>query len=343
LAGAASGHVCINIFEENIVTLPRRRFLQLAAGAAALPAVSRIASAQAYPTRPVRLIVGFPAGGTADIAARLMGHWLSERLGQPFIIENRPGANTNLATEAVVRSPADGYTLLLVGPSNAINATISDKLNYNFIRDIAMVAGITRTPLVLEVNPAFPVNSVPELIAYAKANPGKISLASYGTGTISHMAGELFKIMTGVEMVHVPYRGSAPLLPDLLGGQVQAAFDNLPASIEHIRAARLRPLAVTTALRSQALPDLPTVGEILPSYEASAWSAVGAPKNTPADVVERLNERINAGLGEPEIKARLAELGAMTFAGPPADFGKFIAEETEKWGKVIRAAHIKVE
>jgi tripartite-type tricarboxylate transporter receptor subunit TctC len=343
LAGAASGHVCINIFEENIVTLPRRRFLQLAAGAAALPAVSRIAQAQAYPTRPVRLIVGFPAGGTADIAARLMGHWLSERLGQPFIIENRPGANTNLATEAVVRSPADGYTLLLVGPSNAINATISDKLNYNFIRDIAMVAGITRTPLVLEVNPAFPVNSVPELIAYAKANPGKISLASYGTGTISHMAGELFKIMTGVEMVHVPYRGSAPLLPDLLGGQVQAAFDNLPASIEHIRAARLRPLAVTTALRSQALPDLPTVGEILPGYEASAWSAVGAPKNTPADIVERLNERINAGLGEPEIKARLAELGAMTFPGSPADFGRFIAEETEKWGKVIRAAHIKVE
>jgi tripartite-type tricarboxylate transporter receptor subunit TctC len=325
------------------MTLPRRRFLQLAAGAAALPAVSRIARAQAYPTRPVRLIVGFPAGGTADIAARLMGHWLSERLGQPFIIENRPGANTNLATEAVVRSPADGYTLLLVGPSNAINATISGKLNYNFIRDIAMVAGITRTPLVLEVNPAFPVNSVPELIAYAKANPGKISLASYGTGTISHMAGELVKIMTGVEMVHVPYRGSAPLLPDLLGGQVQAAFDNLPASIEHIRATRLRPLAVTTALRSQALPDLPAVGEILPGYEASAWSAVGAPKNAPADVVEKLNERINAGLGEPEIKARLAELGAMTFAGSPADFGKFIAEETEKWGKVIRAAHIKVE
>ncbi len=325
------------------MTLPRRRFLHLAAGAVALPALSRIARAQAYPTRPVRLIVGFPAGGTADIAARLMGHWLSERLGQPFIIENRPGANTNLATEAVVRSPADGYTLLLVGPSNAINATISDKLNYNFIRDIAMVAGVTRTPLVLEVNPAFPVNSVPELIAYAKANPGKISLASYGTGTISHMAGELFKIVTGVEMVHVPYRGSAPLLPDLLGGQVQAAFDNLPASIEHIRAARLRALAVTTALRSQALPDLPAVGEILPGYEASAWSAVGAPKNTPADIVEKLNERINAGLGEPEIKARLAELGAMTFAGSPADFAKFIAEETEKWGKVIRAAHIKVE
>jgi tripartite-type tricarboxylate transporter receptor subunit TctC len=270
--------------------LPRRQFLHLAASAAALPTVSRIAHAQTYPARPVRLIVGFPAGGTADIAARLMGQWLSERLGQPFVIENRPGANTNLATEAVVRAPADGYTLLLTGPSNAINATIYDKLNYNFIRDIAMVAGITRTPLILEVNPSFPVNSVPELIACAKANPGKISLASYGTGTVSHMAGELFKIVTGVEMVHVPYRGSAPLLPDLLGGQVQAAFDNLPASIEHIRTARLRPLAVTTALRSQALPELPTVGEFLPGYEASAWTAVGAPKNTPAEIVEKLNK-----------------------------------------------------
>ena len=323
--------------------LPRRQFLHLAASTVALPALSRAAWAEAYPARPVRLIVGFPAGGTADIAARLIGQQLSERLGQPFVIENRPGANTNLATDAVVRAPADGYTLLLTGPSNAINATIYDKLNYNFIRDIAMVAGITRTPLVLEVHPALPVNTVPELIAYAKANPGRISLASYGTGTVSHVAGELFKMVTSVEMVHVPYRGSAPLLPDLLGGQVQAAFDNLPASIEHIRAARLRPLAVTTALRSQALPDLPTMGEILPGYEASAWSAVGAPKNTPAEIIQKLNKEINAGLGDSEIQARLADLGAMTFAGSPADFGKFIAEETEKWGKVIRATHMKVD
>jgi tripartite-type tricarboxylate transporter receptor subunit TctC len=270
--------------------LPRRQFLHLAAGAATLPALSRIARAEAYPSRPVHLIVGFPAGGTADIAARLAGQRLSEQLGQPFIIENRPGANTNLATEAVVRAPADGYTLLLSGPSNAINATIYNQLNYNFIRDIAMVAGVTRTPLVLEVNPALAVNTVPELIAYAKANPGKISLASYGTGTISHLAGELFKVVTGIDTVHVPYRGSAPLLPDLLGGQVQAAFDNLPASIEHIRAGRLRPLAVTTELRSPALPDLPTVGEFLPGYEASAWSAVGAPKKTPAEIVEKLNK-----------------------------------------------------
>jgi tripartite-type tricarboxylate transporter receptor subunit TctC len=291
----------------------------------------------------VRLIVGFPAGGTADLAARLMGHQLSERLGQPFIIENRPGANTNIAAEAVVRAPADGYTLLLTGPSNAINATIYDKLSYNFIRDIAMVAGITRTPLVLEVNPALPVNTVPELIAYAKASPGKISLASYGTGSSSHVAGEFFKMSTGVEMVHVPYRGSAPLLPDLLGGQVQAAFDNLPASIEHIRSGGLRPLAVTTAVRSQALPDLRSMGEILPGYEASAWTAVGVPKNTPAEIVEKLNKEINAGLGDPEINARLAVLGAMTFAGSPADLRKFIAEETDKWGKVIRTAQIKVE
>jgi tripartite-type tricarboxylate transporter receptor subunit TctC len=321
----------------------RRQFLHQAAGAIAAPTISRIAKADAYPTRPVRLVVGFPAGGTADIAARLIGQRLSERLGQPFVIENRPGANTNLAAEAVVRAPADGYTLLLTGPSNAINATIYDKLNYNFIRDIIMFAGVTRTPLVLEVNPALQVNSVPELIAYAKANPGKISLASYGTGTISHVAGELFKMTTGVKMVHVPYRGSAPLLPDLLGGQVHAAFDNLPASIEHIRANRLRSLAVTTALRSQALPDVPTLGEFLPGYEASAWTAVGAPKNTPTEIVEKLNNEINANLDAPEIKGRLADLGAMTFAGSPADFGKFITEETEKWGKVIRAANIKVE
>jgi tripartite-type tricarboxylate transporter receptor subunit TctC len=321
----------------------RRQFFRLAASAVALPAASRIVRAQAYPSRPVRLIVAFPAGGTADIAARLMGHWLSERLGQPFIIENRPGANTSIATEAVVRSPPDGYALLLAGPSNAINASISDRLSYDFIRDISLVAGITRTPLVLEVNPSFPVNSVPELIAHAKANPGKISLASYGTGTVSHMAGELLKITAAVEMVHVPYRGSAPLLPDLLAGQVQAAIDNLPASIEHIRAGRLRPLAVTTAARSPALPDVPTVGEYLKDYEASAWTAIGVPKKTPPTIIGTLGKEVDAGLRDPEMKARLADLGATTFPGSPADLSKFIADETEKWGKVIRAAHIKVE
>jgi tripartite-type tricarboxylate transporter receptor subunit TctC len=291
----------------------------------------------------VRLIVAFPAGGTADISARLMGHWLSERLGQPFIIENRPGANTSIAAEAVVRSAPDGYTLLLASPSNAINASITDKLRYNFIRDIALVAGVTRTPLVLEVNPAFHVNTVPELIAHVKANPSKISLASYGTGTVSHVAGELFKIAAGIEMVHVPYRGSAPLLPDLLAGQVQAAVDNLPASIEHIRAGRLRPLAVTTAERSEALPNVPTVGQYLKNYEASAWSAIGVPKKTPSAIIETLNTETNAGLRDPEINARLADLGAVTFPGSAAELNKFIADETEKWGKVIRAAHIKVE
>jgi tripartite-type tricarboxylate transporter receptor subunit TctC len=321
----------------------RRQLIQLAAVATTLAALSDDAVAQSYPIRPVRLIVGFPAGGTADLAARLIGQRLSERLGQPFVIENRPGANTNIAGEAVVRAPADGYTLLLAGPSNAINATIYEKLNYNFIRDISMVAGVTRTPLVLEVNPALPVSSVLELIAYAKARPGKISLASYGTGTISHLAGELFKSMTGAEIVHVPYRGSAPMLPDLLGGQVQAAFDNLPASIEHIRSARLRPLAVTTVSRSHALPEVPALSEVLSGYEASAWTAVGAPKNTPTEIVERLNREINAGLDDSAIKARLVDLGAITFSGSPAELGKFVVEETEKWGRVIRAANIKAE
>jgi tripartite-type tricarboxylate transporter receptor subunit TctC len=327
----------------NMKLAHRRQFIRLAAATIAAPAIARFAKADTYPTRPVRLIVGFPAGGTADIAARLMGQRLSERLGQPFVIENRPGANTNLAAEAVVRAPADGYTLLLTGPSNAINATIYDKLSYNFIRDIVMFAGITRTPLVLEVNPALQVNSFTELIAHSKANPGKISLASYGTGSISHLAGELLKMTTGVKMVHVPYRGSAPLLPDLLGGQVQAAFDNLPTSIEHIRASRLRALAVTTAQRSHALPDVPTVAEFLPGYEASAWTAVGVPKNTPAEIIEKLNNEINASLDAPEIKGRLADLGATTFAGSIADFGQFIADETEKWGKVIRTANIKLD
>jgi tripartite-type tricarboxylate transporter receptor subunit TctC len=330
---------------ESDMKLHRRTFLHLAAAAAAGAqlATTRAVEAQIYPSRPVRLIVAFPPGGTADIAARLIGHWLSDRLGQPFIIENRPGANANIATEAVVRSPPDGYTLLLAGPSNAINASITDKLNYNFLRDITPVAGVALSPLVLEVNPAFPVHSVPELIAYTKANPGKISLASYGTGTISHLAGELLKITGGVEMVHVPYRGSTPMLPDLLSGQVQAAIDNLPASIGHIRAGRLRALAVTTAIRSEALPDLPTVGEYLKGYEANAWSAIAAPKKTPPAIVEIVNNEINAGLRDPDLNVRLADLGAVALPGSPADLSKFIAYETEKWAKVIRAAHIKVE
>ena len=274
--------------------LPRRQFLHLAAGAAALPAVSRIAWAQAYPTRPVRIIVGFAAGGAADIIARLIGQWLSERLGQPFVIENRPGAGSNIATEAVVRAPPDGYTLLLVGTANAINATLYDKLNFNFIRDIAPVAGIIRVPNVMVVNPSVPAKTVPEFIAYAKANPGKINMASGGIGTAAHVSGELFKMMAGVDMVHVPYRGAAPALTDLLGGQVQVMFASMPSSIEHIRAGKLRALAVTTATRSEALPDIPTVGEFVPGYEASAWYGVGAPKDTPAEIVDKLNKEINA-------------------------------------------------
>jgi len=323
--------------------LARRTFLQLAAAAAALPALPRAAPAQAWPNRPLRLVVGFPAGGTTDIAARLIGQWLSDRLGQPVVIENRPGAGANLAAETVVRAPPDGYTLLAATSSNVINTTFYEKLSFNFVRDIAMVAGVTRSPLVLEVHPSLPVKSVPELIAHAKANPGKIALASFGTGTTSHVAGELFKMTAGVDLFHVPYRGSAPLVTDLLSGLVQAAFDNLPASIEHIRAGKLRALAVGTAERSPALPDVPTVAEFLPGFEASAWVAVGAPKATPAEIVERLNREINAGLADPKIKARLAELGGTVFVGTPADFDRLVAEQTEKWGKVIRAANIKAE
>ena len=323
--------------------LPRRGFLRLAAGAAALPAGSRIVTAQGYPTRPVRIIVGFPAGGTGDISARLIGQWLSERLGQPFIIENRPGAAGNIAAEAVVRAPADGYTMLLVVATNTVNASLFDKLSFNLVRDIAPAAGLSRSPLVLEVNPAVPVKAIPEFISYVRANSGKVSLASYGTATISHLAGELFKMMTGVQMLHVPYRGSSPMLTDLLAGQVQAAFDNLPASIGHIRADKLRPLAITTALRSEALPNIPTVAEFLPGFEASAWSVFGVPKNTPAEIIDRLNKEINGSLSDPKIKARLADLGATALEGSPADFGKLIADETEKWGKVIRAANIKAE
>jgi tripartite-type tricarboxylate transporter receptor subunit TctC len=321
--------------------LPRRKFLRLAAGAAALPAVSHFAWAQTYPTRPVRLVVGFPPGGGTDIIARLIGQWLSERLGQQLVIENRPGAGSNIATEGVVRAAADGYTLLLVSAAHAINATLYDRLNYNFLRDIAPVAGVIRVPNLMEVNPSLPPKSVPEFIAYAKANPGKVNYASGGNGTAQHLAGELFKIMTGVDMVHVPYRGDAPALTDLIGGQVQVMFGNMPSSIEHIRAGKLRPLAVTTAARSEALPDLPPVGDFVPGYEASTWQGLGAPGNTPAEIVDKLNKEINAALSDPKIKARLADLGGTVLSGSPADFGRLIADETEKWGKVIRAANIK--
>jgi tripartite-type tricarboxylate transporter receptor subunit TctC len=323
--------------------LPRRQFLHLAASAAALPAVSRVARAQVYPTRPVRMIVPIAPGGAQDILARLMGQWLSERLGQPFIIDNRPGGGTNIGTEAVVRAPADGHTLLLIPPDSAINATLYDKLNFNFIRDIAPVAGVFRGAYVMVVNPSVPANTVPDLIAYAKANSGKINVASVGIGSGPHIAGELFKMMAGVNMVHVPYRGGGPALTDLLGGQVQVMFPGTVASIEYIRAGRLRALAVTTATRSEALPGIPTMGEFVPGYEASQWFGIGAPKNTPAEIVDKLNREINAGLADPKIKARLADLGGEVLALSPADFAKLIAEETEKWGKVIRAANIKPE
>jgi tripartite-type tricarboxylate transporter receptor subunit TctC len=321
--------------------LPRRQFLHLAAGAAALPAISRFAWAQAYPTRPVRIIVPFPPGGPYDIVARLIGPPLSERLGQPFIIENRPGAGGNIGTEAVVRAPADGYTLLLVGVGSAINVTLYDKLSFKFIQDITPVAAISRVPNIMEVNPSFPAKTVPEFIAYAKANPGKINMASGGNGTAAHVTGELFKIITGVNLIHVPYRGSGPALTDLIGGQVQVTFDPLPSSIEHIRAGKLRALAVTTAARSEALPEIPTVGEFVPGFEASAWYGVGVPKNTPAEIVDKLNREINAALANPKLKERFADLGSTVMAGSPAEFGNHIADETEKWSKVIRAANIK--
>jgi tripartite-type tricarboxylate transporter receptor subunit TctC len=322
--------------------LPRRRFLRLAAAAAAaLPVGPRLAQAQAYPSRPVRWIVGFAAGGPAEILARLIGQWLSERLGQPFVIENRPGAGSNIATELVVRAPADGYTLLLVTTANAVNATLYDKLNYVFMRDITPVAGLIRVPVVVEVTPALPVKTIPELIAYAKANPQELNMGSAGNGTVQHIAGELFKMMTGVRMLHVPYRGQAPALIDLLAGQVQVMFDSMPASIEHVRAGRVRALAVGTATRSPALPDVPTVGDVVPGFEASAWYGVAAPRNTPAEIVEQLNKEINAAFADPRIKTRLTELGGMVLAGSPADFGKLIAEETEKWGKVVRFAGAK--
>jgi tripartite-type tricarboxylate transporter receptor subunit TctC len=321
--------------------IPRRKFLHLAAGAAVVPVVSSIARAQTYPTRPVRIIVGFAPGGAPDIVARLLAPSLSERLGQPIIVENRTGAGSNIATEAVVNAPPDGHTLLLVSPPNFVNATLYEKLNYNFIRDIAPVAGLIRVPIVMEVHPSVPAKTVPEFIAYAKANPDKLNMASGGNGTSIHVAGELFKMMTGVKMLHVPYRGVGASYPDLLAGHVQIMFDSMPGSIEFIRTGRLRALAVTTATRSPVLPDLPTVGNFVPGYEASAVHGVGAPHNTPAEVVEKLNREINATLAEPAIKARLADMGATLLPGSPADFGKLIADETEKWARVVKFSGAK--
>jgi tripartite-type tricarboxylate transporter receptor subunit TctC len=323
--------------------LPRRRFLHLAAGAAALPAVSRIARAQTYPSRPVRLIVPTAPGGAFDIMARLIGQWLSERLGQPFVIENRPGAGTNIGTEVVVRAPADGYTLLLAGTPNAINATLYDRLNFNFIRDIAPVASVFRSAYVMVVNPSVPAKSIPEFIAYAKANRGKINMASGGVGSAHHVYGELFKMMAGVNLVHVPYRGAGPALTDLLGGQVQVMFANMSSSIEYVRAGKLRALAVTTMTRSEALPDIPIMSDFVPGYEASLFLGVGVPKNTPGEIVDKLNKEVNAGLADPKMKARLADLGGTPLVGSPADFAKLIADETEKWAKVVKSAGIKPE
>jgi tripartite-type tricarboxylate transporter receptor subunit TctC len=322
---------------------PRRRFLHLAASAAALQGFSRMVRAQSYPTRPVRLIVGFAAGGGVDIVARLMGQWLSERLGHQFVVENRPGAGGNIANEAVVRAPPDGYTLLLVGLNSAINATLYEKLNFNFIRDIAPVATLIRQPLLMLVNPSVPVKTVPEFIAYAKANSGNINMASAGNGTGPHLAGELFKMMAGVNMVHVPYRGGAPALTDLIAGQVQVMFIGPTGVIEYIQSGKLRALGVTTATRSDELPDIPTVGDFVPGYESSQWFGLGAPRNTPPAIIDKLNKGINAGLAEPKLKARFAKLGNTVLPLSSADFGRLIAGETEKWGKVVRAANIKPE
>jgi tripartite-type tricarboxylate transporter receptor subunit TctC len=327
----------------NLKFAQRRQFLHLAAAAAAVPAVPRIARAQAYPSRAVRIIVGYAAGGGLDISARLMGQWLSQRLGQQFIVENRTGAATNIAAGAVVNARPDGHTLLIFVTTNAINTTLYDNLNFNFTRDIAPVAGIMRVPLVMVVNPSFPANTIPEFIAFAKANPGKINMASGGSGGLDHVAGELFKITTGIGMTHVPYRGLTPALSDLIGGQVHVIFSTVPAAIEYIKAGTLRALAVTTATRSELLPDIPIVSEFLPGFEANQWYGVGAPKNTPSEIIAKLNTEINAALVDPKMKARLEDLGGTILAGSSADFGKLIADETEKWGKVVRAANIKPE
>ena len=321
----------------------RRRFLHLAAGAAALPAVSRVAWAQAYPARSVRVVVPVAAGGANDVTARLVGQWLSERLGQQFFIENRPGAGTNVGTEAVIRASADGYTLLISGSNAAINPTLFRTLNFNFIRDTAPIASIVRVPQLMQVNPSLPVKSVPEFIAYAKANPGKIAMGSGGNGSPAHVIGEYFKLMTGTDLTHVPYRGAAPAVSDLLGGQIQVAFTELATSLGHVKSGNLRALAVTTAARTQALPDIPTLSEFIAGFEASQWVGLVAPKDTPSAIIEKLNVEINAALADPKMKARFADLGGMVLPGSPDDFGKLIRDETEKWAKVIRAANIKVE
>jgi tripartite-type tricarboxylate transporter receptor subunit TctC len=318
--------------------LLRRQFLHLAGGAAALPAASRIARAQAYPTRPVRIIVPFAPAGSSDIIARLIGSWLSERFGQPFVIENRPGAASNVGTEVVVRAPSDGYMLLLISSPGAINATLYDKLNFDFLHDITPVASLVRIPLVIVVNPSVPAKTVPDFIAYARANPGKINFASAGSGSPIHMAGELFKMLAGVNLVHVPYRGGGPALVDLLGGQVQVMFATVPSSLEYIRAGKLLPLAVTTTMRLDALPDIPTVADFVPGFEANDWTGVGVPKNTPTEIIGRLNKEINAALADPTMKARLADLGGTVLPGSPADFVKLIADETEKWARVVKFA-----
>ena len=323
--------------------LRRRRFLRLAAGMAAIPAILRSASAQTYPTRPVRIVVGFAAGGPTDILARLIGQWLSERLGQSFIVEDRPGAATNIATEEVAHAPPDGYTLLAAVSTNTINPALYPNLNFNFIRDIAMVAGLTRSAEVLEVNPALPVTSVSELIAYVRTNPGKLSLGSFGTGTISHVAGVMFKREAGIEMVHVPYRGSAPLVVDLLAGQVPVAFDNVQSSIGYIKAGKLRALAVTSATRLPWLPDVPALGDFLPGYEVTGWIGVAAPKNTPIAIIDKLNSEINAGLAVPQVAARVADMASSTFITSPADLDRLVIEQTAKWRKIVQEAQIKAE
>jgi tripartite-type tricarboxylate transporter receptor subunit TctC len=325
------------------MTLFRRRFLHLVAGAAALPAVARIANAQAYPARPVRLVVPVTPGGALDILARLIGQWLTERLGQPFVIENRPGAGTNIGIEAVVRAPADGYTLLLIPQSVTTNATLYENLSFNFIRDVVPIAMISSLPLVMEVTSSLPAKTVPEFIAYARSNPGKISMASGGSGSMSHIGGELFKLMTHIDMLHVPYRGGAPALTDLIGGQVQVMFSPLPESIETIKAGQVRALAVTTATRSRALPEVPTVAESVPGFEASTWQGIGAPKGTQGEIVDRLNKEINAALADPKINARLADLGSVPRPMSPGDFEALIAADTKRWAKVIHAAKIKLQ